>query len=63
VIFKRDERGVLFDHCECDLCVKERQWEEEHGTCYRCIHLLPCIVADENGHPCTTILDQIAKAV
>jgi len=52
--------------CCCELCMKEAVWNTEHGTCYRCVHQLPCQIADDNGRPCCTVLDlvvtQISKA-
>jgi hypothetical protein len=46
--------------CPCDLCKKELEWSLEYGTCYRCVHGLPCQIAVEDGQPCNTVLDVLA---
>jgi len=51
------------EDCGCDICQKEEAWEEKHGTCYRCVHNLPCQIADENDELCCTVLDLIAAAI
>jgi len=47
--------------CGCALCMREETWELEHGTCYRCVHSLPCQTADDTGRVCCTILDLLAE--
>jgi hypothetical protein len=50
-------------HCDCDFCEKQRAWEEEYETCYRCTQGLShaCVIAEETGEPCNTVLDMLAN--
>ncbi|MGE3483491.1 MAG: hypothetical protein AB7L09_02045 [Nitrospira sp.] len=50
----------MIETCTCDLCVREREWEETTGTCYRCCHDIPCAIAESNGEPCATVLDRMS---
>lgn len=47
--------------CSCEFCEKERRWEEESDLCYRCSHDLPCVLAEENGELCCTVLDRMSR--